>query len=805
MYRAHESPSPDASVPRGVGVPYLYMLDERRRIIYRSDIVHVVPTSSGATATIPPTALLASAKCSIATRFSLSAITLACLDSAPVNGLPSLNTSRVFSTTFVEMHFSSAFILAALPFLAAASPITQMPRAGMAVPIAKRSSFRAADGSVNTTVLRSQVQRSVATVGFQEDPARFRGVREKHWKGAPFGLWLEKHFGRTPAKTFTVDFDTGSSDLFLPGPSCKSTCSGHTVYKPSSSSTSKSLGKSFSLSYGDGSTVSGTQYTDTVAIAGLSAAKQTLGAAKTYSTGFESSNFPADGLMGMAFESLSDYGANPFFQTIVADGIPSDSAFSFKLSSSGAELYLGGANSDLYSGDFAYADVTQAAYWQVNLDGLSVDGSSAVGSISTIIDTGTTQIIGDSDNVASVYSQISGAQEADEYGQGTYTIPCDFSSTLTLTFGGTDFSVDPSTMNLGPISDGSSTCIGGLASDSSLTDEFWIVGDVFLQNVYTKFDVGNERVGFATLAIQSSLEGSRCYLDRVAHYKCKTDMEHEYLIIYIRDQSGYTGVMAVDRNASEDEQFSSFALSPSLDVAPGDGSSANASASSSTTAAFDRVEISHDGSIECIIERRGPSICLDTLTFSKDSPTVDQLSVLLQVVHKQFPDYAPLHHQCYWFARSIFLTLAELFDATEQQDPEHFGLMSTYRGAHVSLYEASSAAIQNMLLLPILEFPILLIPASLVAIYTTVKLCHGHAISNDSTRREVCDQNIRKLRLAQKYERAWVIFESGRSKAAADGNMIGSGRHRCDSSVVRRLRTYDHSPVMNDQAQTESD
>ena len=69
--------------------------------------------------------------------------------------------------------------------------------------------------------------------------------------------------------SYTVDFDTGSSDLFVPSSSCGSTCEGHKVYDPSVSSTSRRLGHSFSLAYGDGSTVYGEQYTDDVTISGL--------------------------------------------------------------------------------------------------------------------------------------------------------------------------------------------------------------------------------------------------------------------------------------------------------------------------------------------------------------------------------------------------------------------------------------------------------------------------------------------------------------------------------------------------------
>lgn len=46
-------------------------------------------------------------------------------------------------------------------------------------------------------------------------------------------------------------------------------------------------------SYGDGSAVTGEEYTDTVTISGLTATKQTLGSAATYSTGF-GDQYPAE-------------------------------------------------------------------------------------------------------------------------------------------------------------------------------------------------------------------------------------------------------------------------------------------------------------------------------------------------------------------------------------------------------------------------------------------------------------------------------------------------------------------------------
>jgi cathepsin D len=63
--------------------------------------------------------------------------------------------------------------------------------------------------------------------------------------------------------------------------------------------------------------------------------------------------------MGMAFESLSDYNANPVFQTLVADGAVDSAVFGFKFDTSGSELFLGGVNSAYEEDDFTWIPVTK--------------------------------------------------------------------------------------------------------------------------------------------------------------------------------------------------------------------------------------------------------------------------------------------------------------------------------------------------------------------------------------------------------------------------------------------------------------
>ncbi|KAG2075790.1 acid protease [Suillus decipiens] len=404
------------------------------------------------------------------------------------------------------MRALSVSLIAAFQALAIILPQPQP----LSIPLTKRSTLRTADGHVDPASIRTSIcnteaklQRGAAAFERSTGTVLFSSSLTKHAAACgPDPLvddsnerWYGKIEVGTPPQTFTIDCDTGSTDFFLPGPSCGDSCSGHDIYNPNSSSSAVPLGQTFTVEYSDGSMATGNLYNDTVLLAGFQATAQTFGVASLYSYGFSSENFGADGLMGMAFKSVSEFGADSVFQTLVSQGAVPESVFAFKLASSGSELYVGGVNSALYRGPFTYIPVTQTGYWQVTGDAIGIDGKNIVNTFSAIVDTGTTLILGDTSYVSQLYAVIN----ATEVGGGVYSLPCDAMPNVTITLGGKSIALSAETFNFGTYGSSGNTCLGGIAGSEGLGD-LWILGDVFLRNVYTAFDVGKLSVGFADLA-----------------------------------------------------------------------------------------------------------------------------------------------------------------------------------------------------------------------------------------------------------------------------------------------------------------
>ncbi|KAK5993987.1 Endothiapepsin [Cladobotryum mycophilum] len=290
----------------------------------------------------------------------------------------------------------------------------------------------------------------------------------------------------TPAQTLHLNFDSGSSDLWVMSTETDGDTSKHSIFDPEKSTSTKKLtGASWDIEYGDGSTSSGDVYIDTVSVGPLTFDSQAVESAKNTSGHFiQGAN---DGVLGLAFGSLNTVTPDPqktFFENIaptldanlfVAD-LRHDTPGSYTFGSIPEE-----------AGEVLYAPAdTSGGFWQ-----FSTSNSLGGESFDTIADTGTTLIVLSPSRAEAYYKQIKSA--VNDKTEGGYIFDCnDEVPDYTFTVGGGTITIPNSLIRYDQYEE---TCFGGIQTAEGIPVD--IFGDVALKAAYVVFDAGNNQVGWA--------------------------------------------------------------------------------------------------------------------------------------------------------------------------------------------------------------------------------------------------------------------------------------------------------------------
>jgi len=169
------------------------------------------------------------------------------------------------------------------------------------------------------------------------------------------------------------------------------------------------------------------------------------------------------------------------------------------LESNGGSMDLGFTNTAHYTGNINYISLTAENYWLIPLGGITINGKTLTPGGQAAIDTGTSLIGGPSAAMANLYAQIPGAQTGTGDLAGYYIYPCSTKVTVSLKFGGTDYSINASDFSR-PVDTSGTTCFGAFFPiDLNGNTVQWIVGDTFLKNVYSVYRNQPPAVGFATV------------------------------------------------------------------------------------------------------------------------------------------------------------------------------------------------------------------------------------------------------------------------------------------------------------------
>ncbi|KAF8802552.1 acid protease, partial [Phlegmacium glaucopus] len=313
----------------------------------------------------------------------------------------------------------------------------------------------------------------------------------------------------TPPRDFRLLVDSGSADLWVGAEGCRriggGDCGSRALLGSNSSTSFNNSKEEWAIRYASG-TVSGFLVRDDVTIAGLTLKAHRFGVASNESEDFTSDSIPFDGLVGFATSIISKQNVPTLLESLYTSNFIPARIVSYKLSrlidgKNDGELTLGGMDPTKY---YPKTLVTKPnlnvyGFWEAAVDAVHIGSNDLGWSNRTIIpDTGTTLIVAPKADVDAIHNLIPGAK----FDGGGWTVPCNLNTSLSLTISGQAFSIEPRDMVFYPVDPGfpSRGCMSGIGIGGVwpfYLNTQWLVGDVFLKNVYFSTDETKNTISFA--------------------------------------------------------------------------------------------------------------------------------------------------------------------------------------------------------------------------------------------------------------------------------------------------------------------
>ncbi|XP_017047200.1 cathepsin D [Drosophila ficusphila] len=307
----------------------------------------------------------------------------------------------------------------------------------------------------------------------------------------------------TPRQNFSVIFDTGSSNTWLPSTNCpksNSACQNHRRYDSSRSSSYIPDGRNFSLHYGSGRVV-GYLSKDTLHFAGADLTGLIFGES-LYLQHFAFNSVKFDGLVGLGLGVLAWANTKPFLTLLCEKRLVDDCIFSVYLRSHlsklpGGEIIFGGFDKTKFEGKLHYVPISRSNSWSLEITNTTVESKQIGGKSNAILDTGTSLVLMPQETY---YNLLRALSTRLQIGYNVLTCRRESLPNINIVIGGKVFPLTPNDYLRELTVDRKKICLLAIAP---IKMPFWVLGDVFLGRYYTVYDATAKKIGLA-----KSVQGS---------------------------------------------------------------------------------------------------------------------------------------------------------------------------------------------------------------------------------------------------------------------------------------------------------